>query len=148
LRAPRNAAAGSLGAEHRKAAIGVALPGHPFDAVASHSTIESCTDCARIAIEGRDRAATWAGSVAAGAAIGGRPGCRPRAAVRDVVVLGLPGLTAAADPLAEHLVAPTSLRAVHRVTLALGLDIVTNGPRRRRHCAECRAAAGARGAAP
>jgi hypothetical protein len=115
-----------------KAGVGVALLGHPYDAVTSHSTNGTCTDCARIIVEGRDRMLTWAGTLAAGVAIGGRSGYRLRAEVRDVV-LGLPVLTGPADPLAEHPVAPTSVRAVHRVTLAFGVDVVLNGLRRRRY---------------
>lgn len=115
-----------------KAGIGVALLGHPYDAVTSHSTSETCVDCARIIVEGRDRLLTWAGSVAAGVAIGGRSGYRLRAELRDVV-LGLPVLTGPADPLAEHPVPRTSVRAVHRVTLAFGVDVVLSGPRRRRY---------------
>jgi hypothetical protein len=115
-----------------KAGIGPALLGHAYEAVTSHSTNETCVDCFRVIVEAPNRMLTWAGILAAGVAVGGRTGYRLRAEARDVV-LGLPVLTGPADPLAEHPVAPTGIRAVHRVTFAFGLDIVLNGPRRRRY---------------
>jgi hypothetical protein len=115
-----------------KAGVGFALLGHPFDAVTSHSTGSTCTDCTRVILEGGERLVTWAATVAAGVAIGGVSSHRLRVEVRDIV-LGLPVVTGPANPLAEHPVPPTSTRAVHRFILAFGLDAVLNGKHRRRY---------------
>lgn len=115
-----------------KAGVGFALLGHPFDAVTSHSSNSTCTDCARIILEGRDRLVTWAGTAAAGVAIGGASGHLLRVEVRDIV-LGLPVVTGPADPLAERPLPPTSTRAVHRFILAFGLDIVLSERHSRRY---------------
>jgi hypothetical protein len=115
-----------------KAGAGFALLGHPFDAVTSHSTGSTCTDCARVILEGGERLVTWAGTVAAGIAIGGVSSHLLRVEVRDVV-LGLPAPRGPADPLSEHPVPPTSIRAVHRFILAFGLDVVLSGRHSRRY---------------
>ena len=115
-----------------KVGAGPALLGQPFDAVTSHSTGSTCIDCVRVILEGRDRLVTWAGTVAAGVAIGGVSSYRLRVEVRDVV-LGLPVVTGPADPLAEHPVPPSSIRAVHRFVLAFGLDVVLSATHPRRY---------------
>ena len=115
-----------------KAGVGFALLGQAFDAVTSHSSNATCTDCARIILEGRDRLVTWAGTAAAGVAIGGVSGHLLRVEVRDVV-LGLPVVTGPAHPLAGRPLPPTSTRAVHRFILAFGLDIVLSERHSRRY---------------
>ncbi len=115
-----------------KLGAGFALLGHPYDGVTSLSTNSTCTDCLRIIVEGRRRLATWALSVAAGVSVGGVSAYRVRLEARDFV-LGLPILTGPSDPLAESPAARGAVRPVHRLTLALGLDIVLSATHRRRY---------------
>jgi len=115
-----------------KAGVGFALLGHSFVAVSSLSSGPTCTNCARIILEGGEPVATWAATLAAGLSIGGVSGYRLRVEARDFV-FGIPVVTGPADPLSEHPVPPTSTRALHRFTLAVGLDLVLSGGHRRRY---------------
>ncbi len=115
-----------------KAGLGAALLGHPYDMVTAHSSSATCPDCVRVLVEGRGRVATWALTLAAGVAIGGVSSHRLRLEARDFI-LGLPILTRPSDPLAENPVSRASVRPVHRLTLALGLDIVLGASHRRRY---------------
>jgi hypothetical protein len=65
-------------------------------------------------------------------AFGGGLPVRFRVEVRDFVP-GLPAVTGAADWAASHPVPPASVRAAHRIVFAMGFDLASGGPRRRRY---------------
>jgi hypothetical protein len=115
-----------------KAGVGLAVLGFSFADARAWAPGPTCANCERIILEGDPRLVTWAAALAAGLSFGGVSSHRLRVEVRDFV-LGIPVVTGPADPLAEHPVPPTRTRAIHRVTIALGLDIVLSGRHRRRY---------------
>jgi len=115
-----------------KAGVGLTLLGQSYiDARAAAAGAYNISRV-RIILLGPPRLVTWAATLAAGLSFGGASAYRLRVEVRDFV-LGIPVVTGPAAPLAENPVPPNRTRAIHRFTLAIGLDLVLGGPRRRRY---------------
>ena len=115
-----------------RAGVGVAVLSGSFVAARARYSDLSCPDCVRVFLALDDRLVTWAGMLAAGVTIGGASRSRFRIEARDVV-LGLPVVTGAANPVSEHPVPPTRTRPAHRFTVGFGLDLVLAGAHRRRY---------------
>ncbi len=115
-----------------KAGAGFALLGGSFTGVRTKATTTACSDCVRIILADRQPVLAWSATIAAGLAIGGASPQRIRIEVRDFI-LGLPVVTGPADPVAVDPIPRTRVRAVHRFTLGIGIDLVVGGRHRRRY---------------
>ena len=115
-----------------KAGLGLAmLSGSFVNTGANYSTLD-CPDCYKEIYAPDSRTFTWAGTLAAGLVFGGGLPVRCRVEVRDFV-LGLPAVTGPADPAASQRVPPSRPRATHRLVFAMGFDLSSGGPRKRRY---------------
>jgi hypothetical protein len=117
---------------YAKVGLGLAMLSGSFVGTRADYSTDLCPWCYKEIYAPDSRPLTWAGTLAAGLVFGGGLPFRVRVEVRDFV-LGLPVVTGAADWAASHPAPPTSVRAVHRLTFAMGLDLASGGPRRRRY---------------
>lgn len=117
---------------YAKVGLGFAVLSGSFVGTGADYTTFTCPGCYREIYAPDSRSLTWAGTLAAGLTFGGGLPVRFRVELRDFV-LGLPVVTGPAEPSSSHPVPPTRLRAAHRVTLVMGFDLVSGGPRRRRY---------------
>mgnify|MGYP001263457684 CR=1 FL=1 len=116
---------------YMKVGLGAAMLSGSFVVTGADFTADACRICCREIYAPDSRTFTWAGTLAAGLVFGGGTGAHFRIEVRDIV-LGLPVVTGPANPL-SHSMPPVRIRAAHRVILALGFDLASGGPRRRRY---------------
>jgi hypothetical protein len=115
-----------------KAGLGLALLSGSFVVTGANYSTAACPDCYKEIYAPDFRSVTWAGTAAAGLMFGGGLPIRFRVELRDFV-LGFPVVTGTANPVLPHPAPPSRLRAIHRLTIAIGLDLASGGPRRRRY---------------
>ena len=115
-----------------KAGLGLAMLSGSFVNTGANYSTSGCPGCYKEIYAPDSRSFTWAGTLAAGLVFGGGLPVRFRVELRDFV-LGLPAVTGPANPASSHPVPPTRIRAVHRIVLAMGFDLASGGPRRRRY---------------
>jgi hypothetical protein len=115
-----------------KAGLGLAMLSGSFVVTGANYSTAACPNCYKEIYAPDSRSVTWAGTAAAGLMFGGGLPIRFRVELRDFV-LGLPVVTGTADPVLPHPAPPSRLRAIHRLTFAMGLDLVSGGPRKRRY---------------
>ena len=115
-----------------KAGLGLAMLSGSFVGTGANYSTPDCPGCYKEIYTPDARSFTWAGTLAAGLVFGGGLPVHFRVELRDVV-LGLPTVTGPANPASSHPAPPVHLRAAHRIVFAMGLDLVSGGPRRRRY---------------
>jgi hypothetical protein len=117
---------------YARVGIGLALLSGSFVGTGADYATAACPVCYREFYAPDSRSFTWAGTLAAGLVFGGGLPLRFRVELRDLV-LGLPTVSGPADPASSHPMPPVRIQATHRVTVAMGLELVNGGPRRRRY---------------
>ena len=115
-----------------KVGLGVAILSGSFVGTGADYSTDACPLCYKEIYAPDSRSFTWAGTLAAGLIFGGGLPVRFRVELRDFV-LGLPTVTGPANPVDSHPMPEMTVRATHRLTLAMGLDLVSGGLRRRRY---------------
>jgi hypothetical protein len=117
---------------YAKVGLGLAMLSGSFVVTGADYSTAACPNCYKEIYAPDSRSITWAGTAAAGLMFGGGLPIRFRVELRDFV-LGLPVVTGTANPVLPHPAPPSRLRAIHRLTFAMGLDLVSGGPRKRRY---------------